>query len=114
MARVAQMEKIEVKVDWETDLGDRSYLIRFTAEEVDSFEIESADTELTLYRDYAGGYLVYEVDNHNGDRRLFPEGYINQYTGLPEYEDRYTAEEIAEHYPQFAEAVGEVGVIDID
>jgi transcriptional regulator with XRE-family HTH domain len=109
---LVDMDKIEVEVRWEDSdgrsVGER---LRFTGEEVDSYEI--GDGVVRLY-ECPGGYRVLEeYDSFGGQTiKLYPYS-ENRSMGDLDY-GLYTAEEVVQAYPKFGDTVGTMRVRDLD
>lgn len=101
----SEVEKSGVEVgNPDSDYVYRAEIIRFTGREIDHYE--RSNVHFHLY-ECPKGYRVYEVDEEAVEKRLEPTDYGN-------YGELFTAEDIAEHYPTFANSVGIWPVRDID
>lgn len=96
------MQTIELRIGDEDNQGT----VQFKGEPLATYE--DSDTSMTLYT-HNGGYLVYvDVETYYGHlgSALHPEPEYNPAEQVHEPAGGYTAEEVAEHYPEFAEDVG--------
>jgi transcriptional regulator with XRE-family HTH domain len=103
-------DKVEVEVGVMDEGVYRGEILRFTGELIDSYE--RGDIRFELY-ECPNGYRVY-VDNGSQELGSYLHPYEkNRYTGELEYRF-YTAEEVAEEWPEFGSSVGALRVRDID
>ena len=88
--------KLEVQFYDENDVL-QSRTVSYTGEKLDYYDDDRAHAAFTLYRWLDRGYLVY-VENFKDDlKTMYPN----------DPSDRgYTAEEVAEQWPHFADTVG--------
>ena len=106
-----EAQKVEVKVGQLNEFGNyHGEVLRFTGERIDSYE-ESRDVTVELYK-CGDGYRVYREDAGTEERVLYPHE-VNRVTGETEY-PLYTAEEVADEWPEFGGTVGRMKVRDID
>lgn len=106
-----EAQKVEVEVGQHDEHGVyRGEILRFTGEWIDSYE-ESRDVTVELYKS-ADGYRVYREDTGTEERVLYPNE-VNCVSGETEY-PLYTAEEVANEWPEFGGTVGRMKVRDID
>lgn len=112
--RAGEPDKAEVEVGT-LDSGDiyRAEIIRFTGRVIDWHERSYG--VLHLY-ECPKGYRVYEVDEKAVERRPVPvhEKVVERRLIPTDYGELLTAEDIAEHYPEFSNSVGIWPVRDID
>lgn len=103
-------QKVEVAVGSKDQDGKyRGEILRFTGELVDAYEY--GDRKFKLF-ECPDGYRVH-VDEVGIDSDLYPSPVRNTYTGELEY-PLFTAEEVAERWPDFGYTVGKPRVRDID
>ena len=110
---IAEEKKVQIEVGGEDHDGIfRFETVRFTGEEVDSYEDRHGNT-FTLYK-CPNGYRVYaDVDVLGGARRtLFPYR-EDQVSDELQY-SLFTSEEVAKEFPLFASSVGITRIRDID
>ena len=102
-------EKVEVEVFWKDEQGlPRAETLRFRGEEIDAY---GEGPVFTLY-ECPGGFRVH-ADFADGENAYLHPSVADRYSGKEEYRT-YTAAELVEEYPLFAEAVGVRRVRDID
>ena len=102
-------DRVEIELGSEDRDGVyRGELVRFTGELRDSSERRGAVVELY---ECPNGYRVY-VENSDGSRYLSPS-WVDRNTGEFEY-GLYTAEQVAEEWPEFGSSVGVLRVRDLD
>jgi transcriptional regulator with XRE-family HTH domain len=112
VTKLVDIEKVEVEVHWEDSDGRFvSEKLRFTGEEIDSYE--KGDAVVKLY-ECPGGYRVLEeYDSFGGQSIKLHPNSENRSTGDLDY-GLYTAEEVVQEYPKFGDTVGTMRVRDID
>ena len=104
-------DKVEVELDVMDEGTYPGETLRFYGELVDSYE--RGDTRVELY-ECPHGYRVY-VDNGSGELGCYLHpSVVKPYTGELEYQRLYTAEEVAEKWPEFGSSVDVLRVRDID
>lgn len=106
-----EARKVEVEVGQEDESGIyRGEVLRFTGRRIDGYE-ENRDVTVELY-ECPDGYRVYREDTFTEERVLY-QLEVDRVTGETNY-PLYTAEEVAEEWPEFAATVGRMRVRDIN
>jgi hypothetical protein len=99
-------EPIKVDIQFYDEDGVLQFrTMSFTGEELDFYEDERVHAAFTLYRWLDKGYVVYVEDFKNDLKTVYPNDPSDK---------GYTAEEVAEQWPRFANTVEITPGHDID